>query len=129
MHNEAFGWQRATMRGDSPADPMAMMRSALDQWEKLANEYGAQFLQRPETAKAMQSMTSGYLQMQKMMQEAMGKALAVANLPSRKDIETLSERLGAIEASLARIEGGRQGAPTSALLPRPPRTRKPPPKT
>ena len=53
------------MTAPSPADPMAMMRSALDQWEKVANEYGAQFLQRPETTKAMQSMTSGYLQMQK----------------------------------------------------------------
>ncbi len=117
------------MTGKTPSDPMAMMRSALDQWEKLANDYGAQFLQRPETAKAMQSMTAGYLQMQKMMQDAMGKALAVANLPSRKDIEALSERLGAIEASLARIEGGKQGAPTSVELPRPPRTRKPPAKT
>ena len=113
------------MSGES-VDPMAMMRSALDQWEKLANEYGGQFLQRPETAKAMQSMTAGYLQMQKMMQDAMGKALAVANLPSRKDVEALSERLGAIEASLARIEAGGTGAPNSATLPRPPRTRKPP---
>ena len=114
------------MTGGTPSDPMAMMRSALDQWEKLANEYGGQFLQRPETAKAMQSMTAGYLQMQKMMQDAMGKALAVANLPSRKDVEALSERLGAIEASLARIEAGGKGGPTSASLPRPPRTRKPP---
>ena len=105
---------------------MAMMRSALDQWEKLANEYGGQFLQRPETAKAMQSMTAGYLQMQKMMQDAMGKALAAANLPSRMDVEALSERLGAIEASLARIEGGGKATPTSTALPRPPRTRKPP---
>ena len=114
------------MTAPVPADPMAMMRSALDQWEKLANEYGTQFLQRPETTKAMQSMTAGYLQMQKMMQDAMGKALAVANLPSRTDIEALSARLGAIEASLARIEAGSTASPISASLPRPPRTRKPP---
>ena len=114
------------MKEGSPTDPMAMMRSALDQWEKLANEYGGQFLQRPETAKAMQSMTAGYLQMQKMMQDAMGKALAVANLPSRKDVEALSERLVAIEASLARIEAGGNGAQVSVSLARPPRTRKPP---
>ena len=117
------------MSAGLPADPMAMMRSALDQWEKLANEYGAQFLQRPETAKAMQSMTSGYLQMQKAMQDAMGKALATANLPSRTDVEALSARLGAIEASLARIEAGGTPPPTSASLPRPPRTRKPPPRS
>ena len=114
------------MSGDNSIDPTAMMRSALDQWEKLANEYGAQFLQRPETTKAMQSMTAGYLQMQKAMQDAMGKALAAANLPSRTDIEALSARLGAIEASLARIEAGKSPLPLSASLPRPPRTRKPP---
>lgn len=60
--------------------------------------------------------------MQKMMQDAMGKALAVANLPSRTDIEALSARLGAIEASLARIKAGGTAPPISASLPRPPRT-------
>ena len=114
------------MSGGDSVDPTAMMRSALDQWEKLANEYGAQFLQRPETTKAMQSMTAGYLQMQKTTQDAMGKALAAANLPSRTDIEALSARLGAIETSLARIEAGKSAPPMSASLPRTPRTRKPP---
>ena len=113
------------MSGDS-VDPMAMMRSALDQWEKVANEYGAQFLQRPETTQALQSMTAGYLQMQKAIQDAMGKALAAANLPSRTDIEALSARLGVIEASLARIEAGNSLPQSSISLPRPPRTRKPP---
>lgn len=114
------------MSDKSIADPLALMRAAVDQWEKLANEYGAQFLQRPETTQALQSMTAGYLQMQKAIQDAMGKALAAANLPSRTDIEALSARLGAIEASLARIEAGKPAAPLSASLPRPPRTRKPP---
>ncbi len=108
-------------------DPLAMMRAAVDQWEKLANEYGGQFLQRPETSEAMQKMTAGFLQMQKMTQDAMGKALAAANLPSRMDIEVLSGRLGAIEASLARIEAAGAPPPSSGVaLPRPPRTRKPP---
>ena len=115
----------AVMTAAVPADPMAMMRSALDQWEKLANECGAQFLQRPETTKAMQSMTAGYLQMQKATQDAMGKALAAANLPSRTDIEALSARLGVIEASLARIEAGKSAPPMSPSPPPPPRTRKP----
>ena len=117
------------MSGESSSDPMAMMRSALDQWEKLANDYGAQFLQRPETTQALQSMTAGYLQMQKSIQGAMGKALAVANLPSRTDIEALSARLGAIEASLARIEASGVETPVSKTPPRPPRTRKPPPRS
>lgn len=105
-----------------------MMRAAFDQWEKLANEYGGQFLERPETSQALQKMTAGFLQMQKVTQDAMGKALASANLPSRSDIEALSARLGAIETSIARIEAAIGGASPSSTppLPRPPRTRKPP---
>ena len=118
------------MSGSGLPDPLAMMRSAVDQWEKLANEYGSQYLQRPETTQAMQQMTAGFLQIQKATQEAMGKALAAANLPSRADIEALSGRLGAIEASLARIEAAAGAAPAGPpSVPRPPRTRKPPSKT
>lgn len=119
------------MSDPASLDPLAMMRSAVDQWEKLANEYGGQFLQRRETSEAMQKMTTGFLQMQKMTQDAMGKALAAANLPSRMDIEALSARLGSIEASLARIEaaGGGAAPPHIAPLARTPRTRKPPPRS
>jgi hypothetical protein len=102
------------------------MRATVDQWEKLANEFGAEFLQKPETTRAMQQMSAGYLQMQKMTQDAIGKALAAANLPSRSDMEGLSARLGAIEASLARIEIGTSNLAGPARAPRPPRTRKPP---
>ena len=118
------------MTAPAGLDPLATMRAAVDQWEKLANEYGAQFLERPETSQALQKMTAGFLQMQKATQDAMGKALAAANLPSRLDIEALSARLGALEAAVARIEAALGGsAPTGAApLPRPPRTRKPPPR-
>ena len=102
------------------------MRATVDQWEKLANEFGAEFLQKPETTRAMQQMSAGYLQMQKMTQDAMGKALAAANLPSRSDIEALSARLGAIEASVARIEAGNSNIAGPAPARRTPRTRKPP---
>ena len=118
------------MSDNKPIDPMSTMRSALDHWEKLANEYGAQFLQRPQTSEAMQKMTAGYLQVQKMAQDAMGKSLAAANLPSRLDIEAISARLGAIEASLSRLEAaGGTAQPGAASRPGPPRTRKPAPRS
>ena len=112
-------------------DPLALMRAAVDQWEKLSNEYGAQFLQRPQTSEAMQKMTGGFLQMQKMTQDALGKALAAANLPSRHDIEALSSRLRSIETSLARIEAAAVGASLPRITPieRPPRTRQPTPRS
>lgn len=113
-----------------PVDPMAMFRDAVTQWEKLANEYGSKFLTRPEAAQAMQSATTAGLQVQSAVQDAMAKVLAAANMPSKAEVETLGQRLTAIEASLARIES-RISDETStaprAAAPKPTRGRKPPP--
>ena len=113
-----------------PTDPMNMFRDVVNQWEKLANEYGSQFLARPEAAQAMHSVTSAGLQVQNAVQDAMAKVLTAANMPSKVEIETLSQRLTSVEASLARIEaalsGGSHAAPQSAK-PKPTRGRKPSP--
>jgi hypothetical protein len=114
-----------------PTDPMAMFRDAVNQWEKLANDYGSQFLARPEAAQAMHSMTSAGLQVQHAVQDAMSKVLTAANMPSKAEIETLGQRLSAIESSLARIEATLSGLGNAAqqdLKPRPTRGRKPMPK-
>lgn len=109
---------------------MNMFRDVVNQWEKLANEYGSQFLARPEAAQAMHSVTSAGLQVQNAVQDAMAKVLTAANMPSKGEIETLGARLTSVEASLARIEaalsGGGQSGPQSAK-PKPTRGRKPSP--
>ena len=109
---------------------MNMFRDVVTQWEKLANEYGSQFLARPEAAQAMHSVTSAGLQVQNAVQDAMAKVLTAANMPSKAEIETLGARLTSVEASLARIEaalsGGGHTAPQSAK-PKPTRGRKPSP--
>ena len=111
----------------SPTDPMNMFRDVVNQWEKLANEYGSQFLARPEAAQAMQSVTSAGLQVQNAVSDAMAKVLAAANMPSKAEIETLGQRLAAVEASLVRIEAllSGQGASTAPAKPKPTRGRKP----
>lgn len=112
---------------DAPLfDPLALMRLAIDQWEKLGNELGADLLQRPETVQAMQQYAATYLQAQKFAQEVMAKALASANLPSLSDLDAISRRLSAIEASLARIEAAAEQPRPSRKASGPPRTRKPP---
>ncbi|MES2289916.1 MAG: hypothetical protein V4530_09285 [Pseudomonadota bacterium] len=114
----------------TPTDPMAMFRDAVTQWEKLANEYGSKFLSRPEAAHAMHSATTAGLQVQGAVQDAMAKVLAAANMPSKAEVESIGQRLSAIEASLARIEaqlGGNLREPNRPPAPKPTRGRKPPP--
>lgn len=112
----------------TPIDPMTMLRDVVNQWEKLANEYGSQFLARPEAAQAMHSATAAGLQVQNAVQEAMAKVLAAANMPSKVEVETLSQRLTSIEGSLARIETAlASGNAVHQSKPRPTRGRKPAP--
>ena len=114
---------------DTPnLDPFGLARGWMSQWEKLVNQHGTELLAKPEAAQAMQAMTGAAMQIQAASQEASAKLLAAANLPSRADFEALGARLGAIEATLARIEQAlRTVAPgSSPARPAVARTRKPP---
>ncbi|MBN8500534.1 MAG: hypothetical protein J0M19_05235 [Sphingomonadales bacterium] len=110
-------------------DPFGFARTMMGQWEKFVNEHGTEWLAKPEAAQAMQAMSGAAIQAQAVSNEASGKVLAAANLPSRADIEALGARIGAVEASLARIEAMlRTQMPEAAVPGRPTvrRTRKPP---
>ena len=114
---------------DAPnLDPFGLARTWMSSWEKLVNEHGTELLAKPEAARAMQAMSGAAMQLQAVSAETSAKLLAAANLPSRTDFEALGARLGAIEASLARIEQSlRSVAPDSApARPAVARTRKPP---
>jgi hypothetical protein len=109
-----------------PTDPMAMFRDAVTQWEKMANDFGGQFLGRPETTQAMHQATGLALKAQQGAHEAMAKLLSAANMPSKADVEAIATRMAAIEATLARIEAALV-APTGAAsaAAKPKRTRTP----
>jgi hypothetical protein len=110
---------------NTPPDPMALFRDAVTNWEKMANEWGGQFLGRPETAQAMHQATGLALKAQQGAQDAMAKLLAAANMPSKGDIEALGTRIAAVEAALARIEAHLNGAGITTAAPKPKRTRTP----
>lgn len=119
-----------TTPSNTPSDPMAMFRDAVTQWEKLANDYGSKFLTRPEAAQAMQGVTTAGLQIQGAVQDAMAKVLSAANMPSKAEVETLGQRLTAIESALVRIEARLTGvgaASSAPAAPKPTRGRKPSP--
>lgn len=108
-----------------PTDPFAPFRTWLGEWEKLANQHGADFLTRPEVAQAMQQASAAKLQFQAASDEQMAKLLSGANLPSKADVEALGTRLASVEAALARIEAHLTGVAPSTARSRPARTRKP----
>ena len=116
------------MSDNNNLDPFGLARGWMSQWEKLVNEHGTQLLAKPETAQAMQAMSGAAMQIQAASQEASAKLLAAANLPSRADFEALGARLGAIEATLSRIEQSLRAVAPDVTPPRPAiaRTRKPP---
>ena len=116
------------MGSTPPIDPFAMFRDAVTQWEKMANEWGGQMLNRPESAQAMHNATGLALKAQQGAHEAMAKLLAAANMPSKADVEALGARIAAMEATLARIEAAiaAPGIAASAQQnPKPKRTRTP----
>jgi hypothetical protein len=121
------------MATKGPQDFMDAYRQMLGHWEKMANDFGAKFLQQPEAAQAMNGLNNAKVAMQAQMRDGMLKALDAIQIPSKADIEDLGARIAGIEATLARIEtllasGGQPatvpGSPP-ARKPAPARTRKP----
>ena len=115
------------MATKGPQDFMDAYREMLGNWEKMANEFGAKFLQQKEAAQAMNGLNNAKVAMQAQMKDGMLKALDAIQMPSKADIEDLGARLGAIEAAVARIETQfAAGTKAAAATPAPARTRKPP---
>ena len=114
------------MATKGPQDFMDAYRDMLGNWEKMANEFGAKFLQQKEAAQAMNGLNNAKVAMQAQMKDGMLKALDAIQMPSKADIEDLGARIGAIEAAVARIETllASGGQPTDGA-PKPARTRKP----
>ena len=110
----------------NPTDPGAFFRDMLGQWEKMANSLGNDTMRREEFSRGMQGATAATLQMQAAFKDAMEKALAAANLPTRTDVEALAKRVDAMEATLARIEAAVGAKPDAPKKPKPSRGRKPP---
>jgi hypothetical protein len=117
---------------DTPsADPFAFFRQMVTQWEKVTNDYGTQIAGSPGFAQGMQAATAASAKVQQAANDAMGKALAAANMPSRGDIDAIGARLSAIEAQLGRIEAHLASPDTGgqkAVQSGPKRTKQPPAK-
>jgi hypothetical protein len=117
----------------STSDPGDFFRDMLGKWEGVANQFGAELMKSGEFAKTVQGAASAGMKAQSAAKEAMGRALAAANMPSREDMIDMTARMRGIEARLERIESllakltGEPAAPAPDR-PKPKRTKKPPKK-
>ncbi|WP_322796909.1 poly(R)-hydroxyalkanoic acid synthase subunit PhaE [Tepidiforma sp.] len=123
---------------EKTADPFAMWREFVAQSERQWNAFLNEAMATEQFSQAMGRMMDFYVNLQKGMNEVMGRYLQFANLPSRQEVLALGERLGAIEDRLVRMErllaglpGGEAGegpAEAPAKAKRPARTKRPPSK-
>ncbi len=115
------------MAENSSLDPFGLWREMVTQWERGLNNVANQTMGSDEFSRAMHQITSLGLRIQQHAGEAMGKSLQAMNLPTRDDLLTISERIGRLEESLARVEAALgAGKMAAAEGPKPARTRQPP---
>lgn len=112
-------------------DPMALWRDALTQWEGGANTAASRQMGSEEFTQALHAITSVSTGIQQALGKANGALLKELNLPSRKDLIEIGERLQRIEDAIEQLNqrlGGVVPAPAAAIETKamPPRTRKPP---
>jgi polyhydroxyalkanoic acid synthase PhaR subunit len=118
------------------ADPLGMWRDWMANSERQWNGFLNDAMATDEFSQTMGRMMDGYLNLQKNMNEVMGRYLQLINVPTRNDILAIGERLSQIEERLDQIEDGllrrdagqpatATAAPLAATMPRPPRTKKP----
>ena len=129
------------MAEQTTADPFAMWRDWVANSERQWNAFLNNAMATDEFSQSMGRFMDVYLNLQKNMNEVMGRYLQTINVPTRSDILAIGERLsqiedrlGAIESQLAsaqRTAAAAAAAPVngasaaSAAKPRPARTKKP----
>ena len=122
---------------DKPADPMALWRDMLSQWETSANALANKTMASDEYSSSMHGAMGGMLKLQETMKQFMATYLANANLPSRAEVLAIAERIGGVEARLDRMNalleriaaagtGDATAVASTPARPRPPRTKSPP---
>lgn len=113
-------------------DPFAVWREWVAQSERQWNGFLNQAMATDEFSQSMGRMMDVYLNMQKNLNEVMGRYFTALNLPTRTDILALGNRLSEIEERLGSLERVLQalapvdaGAHPGDAAARPARTKKP----
>ena len=114
-------------------DPYAAWHQMLSAWETSVNNFANQTMAAEEFSQVFHKAAGAAHGAREAFETAMRRYLGAVGLPSRQEIEVISERLHGIETQLGRltqlIEGiaGKSGASLGqSMAPKPRRTRTPP---
>ncbi len=113
---------------DPNFDPMRAWRDWFLKNERDWSEAMTSFMKTDEVSEAMGKEVAASLFRQQMMTEGMSGPLAMMNVPTREDVSVLSDRIGRLEDTVARIEAMLTRMEESGAA-KPSRTRKPPRKS
>ncbi|QQN73410.1 poly(R)-hydroxyalkanoic acid synthase subunit PhaE [Croceicoccus sp. YJ47] len=86
-----------------PKSPTDMWQEFVAAWEHEMNDWSTRVTQSEQFSAAMGQATKYSLVAQKAMTEQMEKMLQSMNLPTRNQIDELSERMAALEDGLERL--------------------------
>ena len=120
-----------------PFDPVAQWQEFVQKWEHEVNAWSGKLTEREEFSAVIGQATKLQFAAQKALTDRMDETLRSLNLPSKRQVDLLAERLDAIEESIERLRlmlvPGATPRSTSAepapSAPEPKRSRKPAPKT
>jgi SMC interacting uncharacterized protein involved in chromosome segregation len=121
------------MMADKPNDPVQLWHSMLAEMEKGFNAMATQVMGSEQFSKTAHQLTGASVGAQKTIGDMMEKYLVSMNMPSRAQMANMGERLQSIEAQLNEIKALLNRAHPEAVtddgtsVPRPPRTKQPPP--
>lgn len=110
-------------------DPVRAWQDFIQKWEIEINEWSGKVTESEQFSAMMGQATKMNLVAQKAFAERMETMLEALNLPSKTQIEDLTERLDRMEDNIERIRLAieKSGAPVAdTAAPEPRRTRKPP---
>ncbi|GGC16973.1 hypothetical protein GCM10011371_00520 [Novosphingobium marinum] len=106
-------------------DPVAAWQGLVQQWEQEINAWSGKITETEQFSAMMGQATKYSLVAQQAFAEHMEKVLTSLNVPTKTQMEEMSERLSAIEEALERLRLSMADGPEAKSAPEPRRTRKP----
>ena len=107
-------------------DPAAAWQQLISRWEQEVNQWSGRLTENEQFGQIMSQATKMQIMAQRSFNEHMEKLLKSLNLPSKTQIEEVSERLDRIEEAVDRLALAISGsAAAAAPAAAPKRTRKP----
>ena len=92
------------MANENQADPGAVFRDLVTQWERNFNAFANQIMGTESFSRAMQGAQKAQLTLQQTVSDVMQRHLTTMNMPTREDVIRISEKVHEIDRRLARIE-------------------------